>query len=69
MNLIKKLLCSVSAVAVSSLLVLPVMAADAQWKRNDKGWYVKSDKGRKSFDEAWSKKCLTSRRQVNFNKV
>ena len=38
MNLIKKLLCSVSAVAVSAFLALPVMAADAQWKRNDKGW-------------------------------
>lgn len=45
MNLIKKLLCSVSAVAVSSLLVLPVMAADAQWKRNDKGWWYEEANG------------------------
>lgn len=45
MNLIKKLLCSVSVVAVSSLLVLPVMAADAQWKRNDKGWWYEEANG------------------------
>ena len=45
MNLIKKLLCSVPAVAVSSLLVLPVMAADAQWKRNDKGWWYEEANG------------------------
>ena len=45
MNLIKKLLCFVSAVAVSSLLVLPVMAADAQWKRNDKGWWYEEANG------------------------
>lgn len=45
MNLIKKLLCSVSAVAVSTLLALPVMAADAQWKRNDKGWWYEEANG------------------------
>ena len=45
MNLIKKLLCSVSVVAVSYLLVLPVMAADAQWKRNDKGWWYEEANG------------------------
>lgn len=45
MNLIKKLLCSVSAVAVSALLALPVMAADAQWKRNDKGWWYEETNG------------------------
>ena len=45
MNLIKKLLCSVSAVAVSAFLVLPVMAADAQWKRNDKGWWYEEANG------------------------
>lgn len=45
MNLIKKLLCSVSAVAVSALLALPVMAADAQWKRNDKGWWYEEANG------------------------
>ena len=45
MNLIKKLLCSVSAVAVSALLALPVMAADAHWKRNDKGWWYEEANG------------------------
>lgn len=45
MNLIKKLLCSVSAVAVSALLALPVMAAYAQWKRNDKGWWYEEANG------------------------
>jgi len=45
MNLIKKLLCSVSAVAVSAFLALPVMAADAQWKRNDKGWWYEEANG------------------------
>ena len=45
MNLIKKLLCSVSAVAVSALLALPVMATDAQWKRNDKGWWYEEANG------------------------
>ena len=45
MNLIKKLLCSVSAVAVSALLAVPVMAADAQWKRNDKGWWYEEANG------------------------
>lgn len=45
MNLIKKLLCSVSAVAVSAILALPVMAADAQWKRNDKGWWYEEANG------------------------
>ena len=45
MNLIKRLLCSVSAVAVSALLALPVMAADAQWKRNDKGWWYEEANG------------------------
>ena len=45
MNLVKKFLCSVSAVAVSALLALPVMAADAQWKRNDKGWWYEEANG------------------------
>lgn len=45
MNLIKKLLCSVSAVAVSAFLAVPVMAADAQWKRNDKGWWYEEANG------------------------
>ena len=36
MNLFKKVLCSVSVAAVSALLAVPVMAADAQWKKNDK---------------------------------
>ena len=45
MNLIKKLLCSVSVVAVSAFLALPVMAADAQWKRNDKGWWYEEANG------------------------
>ena len=45
MNLIKKLLRSVSVVAVSALLALPVMAADAQWKRNDKGWWYEEANG------------------------
>lgn len=45
MNLIKKLLRSVSAVTVSALLALPVMAADAQWKRNDKGWWYEEANG------------------------
>ena len=46
MNLFKKLMCSVSAVAVSAFLVIPVMAADeAQWKRNDKGWWYEEADG------------------------
>ena len=46
MNLFKKLMCSVSAVAVSALLVIPVMAAnEAQWKRNDKGWWYEEANG------------------------
>ena len=45
MNLIKKLLCSVSVVAVSAFLALPVMAVDAQWKRNDKGWWYEEANG------------------------
>lgn len=45
MNLIKKLLCSISAVAVSAFLAVPVMAADAQWKRNDKGWWYEEANG------------------------
>ena len=46
MNLFKKLMCSVSAVTVSALLVIPVMAAnEAQWKRNDKGWWYEEADG------------------------
>ena len=46
MNLFKKLMCSVSAVAVSAFLVIPVMAAnEAQWKRNDKGWWYEEVNG------------------------
>ena len=46
MNLFKKLMCSVSAVTVSALLVIPVMAAnEAQWKRNDKGWWYEEANG------------------------
>jgi len=46
MNLFKKLMCSVSAVAVSVFLVIPVMAAnEAQWKRNDKGWWYEEANG------------------------
>ena len=46
MNLFKKLMCSVSAVAVSAFLVIPVMAAnEAQWKRNDKGWWYEEANG------------------------
>ena len=46
MNLFKKLMCSVSAVAVSAFLVMPVMAAnEAQWKRNDKGWWYEEANG------------------------
>ena len=48
MNLFKKLMCSVSAVTVSALLVIPVMAAnEAQWKRNDKGWWYEEADGTK----------------------
>lgn len=46
MNLFKRLMCSVSAVAVSAFLVIPVMAAnEAQWKRNDKGWWYEEANG------------------------
>ena len=46
MNLFKRLMCSVSAVAVSAFLVIPVMAAnEAQWKRNDKGWWYEETDG------------------------
>ena len=46
MNLFKKLMCSVSAVTVSALLVIPVMAAnEAQCKRNDKGWWYEEADG------------------------
>ena len=46
MNLFKRLMCSVSAVAVSAFLVIPVMAAnEAQWKRNDKGWWYEEADG------------------------
>lgn len=46
MNLFKKSMCSVSAVAVSAFLVIPVMAAnEAQWKRNDKGWWYEEANG------------------------
>ena len=46
MNLFNKLMCSVSAVTVSALLVIPVMAAnEAQWKRNDKGWWYEEADG------------------------
>ena len=46
MNLFKKLMCSVSVVAVSAFLVIPVMAAnEAQWKRNDKGWWYEEADG------------------------
>ena len=46
MNLFKKLMCSVSVVAVSAFLVIPVMAAnEAQWKRNDKGWWYEEANG------------------------
>lgn len=46
MNLFKKLMCSVSVVAVSTFLVIPVMAAnEAQWKRNDKGWWYEEANG------------------------
>jgi copper amine oxidase domain protein len=39
-------MCSVSAVAVSAFLVIPVMAAnEAQWKRNDKGWWYEEADG------------------------
>lgn len=45
MNLFKKVLCSVSVAAVSALLAVPVMAADAQWKKNDKGWWYEEADG------------------------
>lgn len=39
-------MCSVSVVAVSTFLVIPVMAAnEAQWKRNDKGWWYEEANG------------------------
>lgn len=53
MNLFKRLMCSVSAVAVSAFLVIPVMAAnEAQWKRNDKGWWYEEADGSYSTN-AW----------------
>ena len=45
MNFSKKLLCSASAVAVSAFLAIPVMAAGAQWKRNDRGWWYEEANG------------------------
>lgn len=46
MNLFNKLKCSVSVIAVSAVLVVPVMAAnEAQWKKNDKGWWYEEANG------------------------
>lgn len=45
MKLLRKFVCAASIAAISASLVLPSMAANAQWKRNDRGWWYEEANG------------------------
>ena len=45
MKLLRKFVCAASVAAISACLVIPSMAATAQWKRNDKGWWYEEANG------------------------
>lgn len=45
MKLLRKFVCAASIVAISACLVIPSMAATAQWKRNDRGWWYEEANG------------------------
>lgn len=45
MKLLRKFVCAASIAAISACLVIPSMAATAQWKRNDKGWWYEEANG------------------------
>lgn len=43
--MLRKFVCAASIAAISACLVIPSMAATAQWKRNDKGWWYEEANG------------------------
>lgn len=45
MKLLRKFVCAASIAAISACLAIPSMAATAQWKRNDKGWWYEEANG------------------------
>ena len=45
MKLLRKFVCAASVAAISACLVIPPMAATAQWKRNDRGWWYEEANG------------------------
>ena len=45
MKLLRKFVCAASVAAISACLVIPSMAATAQWKRNDRGWWYEEANG------------------------
>lgn len=45
MKLLRKFVCAASVAAISACLVIPSMAATAQWKRNDRGWWYEETNG------------------------
>ena len=45
MKLLRKFVCAASVAAISAYLVIPSMAATAQWKRNDRGWWYEEANG------------------------
>lgn len=45
MKLLRKFVCAASVAVISACLVIPSMAATAQWKRNDRGWWYEEANG------------------------
>ena len=45
MKLLRKFVCAASVAAISACLVIPSIAATAQWKRNDRGWWYEEANG------------------------
>lgn len=45
MKLLRKFVCAASVAAISACLVIPSLAATAQWKRNDRGWWYEEANG------------------------
>lgn len=45
MKLLRKFVCAASVAAISACLVIPSMAATAQWKRNGRGWWYEEANG------------------------
>ena len=45
MKLLRKFVCAASVAAISACLVIPSLAATAQWKHNDRGWWYEEANG------------------------